>query len=84
VVDHRVHVAGANSEEKPGPSKLAPCLAIVPVGLADDTDTVSCRFQHSAENGHGEAGMIDVSVARDDHDVDLFPSACQRLGPRHR
>ena len=36
MVDHAVHVAGADAEEQPGPAELPPGLGTSPVGLAQD------------------------------------------------
>jgi hypothetical protein len=31
-------------------------------------------LEHAAEHGHGERGVIDVGVARDEHDIGGIPA----------
>ena len=70
VVDHRIHVAGADGEEQPRLAEGAPRLARMPIGLAEDGDAEAFVFQQAAEQRHGETGMIDVGIAGDEDDVD--------------
>ena len=44
VVDHRVHVAGADGEEQPRPTERAPRFAAVPIGLAENGDAKAFVF----------------------------------------
>ena len=74
VVDHRVHVAGADGEEQPRAAERAPRFARVPIGLTENGDAESFVFQQTAEQCHREAGMIDVGVAGDEDDIDRSPS----------
>ena len=84
VVEHRVHVAGADGEAEPRPAERPPGVARVPVGLAEDGHAKALGLQHPAQQGHGEARMIDVGVAGDEHHVDGVPAARGHLGRRHR
>ena len=52
----------------------------VPVGLAQDGHAKAGRFQHAGQDGHGEAGMIDIGVAGDEDDVHGIPAARGHLG----
>ena len=45
VVDHRVHVAGADRKEQSRPTKPPPILAASPIGLADHAHSKTGRFQ---------------------------------------
>ena len=49
MVDHAVHVAGADAEEQPGPAELPPGVGTPPVGLAQDRDPKPGRFEHPAQ-----------------------------------
>ena len=84
MVDHRVHVAGADGEKESRSSETTPVVARAPVRLGHDADAEPRRLQHPAEDGHGEAGVIDVRVAGDEHDVGLVPAAGLHLARRHR
>ena len=74
VVDHAVHVPGADAEEQARPAELPPGLGAPPVGLAEDRHPEPGRLQHPAEDPHRERRVIDVGVARDEDDVDLVPA----------
>ena len=74
VVQHRVHVAGADGEANPRPAETSARLARVPVGLAKNGHAKAGALQHAAQDGHGEAGVVDVGVAGDEHHVDRRPS----------
>ena len=84
VVDHAVHVAGADAEEQPRPAELPPGLGAAPVGLAQDRHAKPGRLEHAAQDAHGECRMIDVGVAGDEDDVDLVPAPRVHLGTRCR
>ncbi len=84
VVDERIHVAGADAEEQARPAKLPPRLAAMPVRLAEHGDAEAGRLQHARQDGHGEAGMIDVGVAGDEDDIDAVPAARPHLGAAGR
>ena len=84
MIDQRIHVAGADGEEQPRPAELPPRLDDSPVRLAQHGDAKSGRFQHAAQDRHGEARVIDVGVAGDENDIDGIPAALAHLGRRHR
>ena len=85
VVDHAVHVAGADAEEQPRPAELPPGLGASPVGLAENRDPKPGRLQHPAQDPHRERRMIDVGVARDEDDVDIVPAPARlHLRPGRR
>ena len=84
VVDHAVHVAGADAEEQPRAAELPPGLGAPPVGLAQDRDPKPGRLEHPAQDPHRERRMIDVGVAGDEHDVDVVPAPRLHLGAAGR
>ncbi len=84
VVDHAVHVAGADAEEQPGAAELPPGLGAPPIGLAQDRDPEPGRLQHPAEDPHRERRMIDVRIAGDEHHIQGIPAPCFHLGPAGR
>jgi hypothetical protein len=61
-VDHGVHVAGGDPEEQVGPPERLEGLGAGPVGLADDPDPEALGLQDAADDGHAEAGVVDVGV----------------------
>ena len=69
-----------NSRGRPN---APPVIDLAPIGLADDADAEAGGFEHAAEDGHREAGMVDVGVAGDEHDVELVPAATAGLGHGH-
>ncbi len=74
MVEHRVHVAGADGEQQARASEGSPRFAAVPIGLRDNSDTKAICLQHSAENRSREAGVIYIGVAGYEDDVDFVPS----------
>ena len=83
VIDHRVHVAGADGEEQPRPAEAAPVVARLPIRLRDDADSKPRRLQHTSENPHREARVIDVGIASHEHDVDAVPATLFHLRGGH-
>ena len=84
VIEHRVHVAGADGEAQPGPAEALPGPAGMPVGLAENGHAIALGLQQPAQQGHGEAGMIDVGVAADEDHVDGVPAAGPHFLRGHR
>ena len=82
-VDHGIHVAGRDAEQQVGPAEGRERCGAVPVGLCDHANTKSLRFEDAPDDGHAEARVIDVSVARHDDDVAAVPAERLHLGPRH-
>ena len=83
MVEHRVHVAGADGEAEPRAAERSPWLARVPVGLAENRHAKALGLQHPAQQGHGKTGMVHIGVASDKHHVDGVPAARSDLGRRH-
>ncbi len=83
MVDHRVHIAGADREEEPRPAKLAPWLARSPVGLTQNPHAMPFALQQPPQQRHRETRMIDVSIARHEHDIDGIPPAGFHFSPTH-
>ncbi len=64
VVDHRVHCAGADTEEKPRLAKLAEVAQVVlPVGLGHDSHLVAVSLENAAYHCSSEGRMVNVGVA---------------------
>jgi hypothetical protein len=79
-VDHRIHVAGGHAEEQVRLAQGRKASALLPVGLGDDAHAKALRFQHTADHGHAEAGVVDIGVAGDDDDVAAVPAQRVHLG----
>ena len=83
-VHHRIHVAGGDAEEQVRLPQRAEGLGVRPGGLGDDADAEALRLEQPADDRHAEAGMIDIGIARDQHDVAAVPAQRLHLGARHR
>ena len=82
-VDHRVHVAGGDAEEQPRPAQRAESLGTLPVRLRDHADAQALGLEQAADDGHAEAGVIDVGVTTDDDDVAFIPAQRIHLFAAH-
>src|SRR5262245_34858877 len=56
----------------------------MPVRLAEHGDAKAGRLEHTMEDRHGEAGMIDIRVASYEDDIDSVPAARFHLSARSR
>src|SRR5690606_22958867 len=83
-VDHRVHVAGGDTEEQIRLAELHEVVFALPVRLTDDADAKALGFQQPADDRHAERGMIDVGIAGDDDHVARIPAELIHLLPAHR
>ncbi len=82
-VHHRIHVPGGDAEEQVRAAERLERIGAVPVGLGDDAHAETLRLEHPADDGHAEAGVIDVSVAGDDDDVAAVPAERVHFLPGH-
>ena len=80
VVDHGVHVAGADQKAQARLAEHRDAGGIGPVGLADDSYLVAVRVEHAADDGHAKARMVHVGVTADVDKVALVPAACIHVG----
>ena len=80
VVDHGVHVAGADEKAQPRLAEHGDAGGVGPVGLADDAHLVAVRVEDAADDGHAKAGMVHVGVAADVDKVTLVPAARIHVG----
>ena len=80
VVDHGVHVAGADEKAQARLAEHGDAGGVGPVGLADDTHLVAVRIEHAADDGHTKTGMVHVGVAADVDKVALVPAARIHIG----
>ena len=61
VVDHGVHVAGADEKAQARFAEHRDAGGVGPVGLADDAHFVAVRVEHAADDGHTKAGVVHVA-----------------------
>ena len=83
VVHHGVHVASGNEEGKPRLAENGDALRVVPIRLSDDAHAITVRFEQTPDDGRAKGGVVDVSIARDVDEVELFPTAGQDGLARH-
>ena len=80
VVDHGVHVAGADEKAQPRLAEHGDAGGVGPVGLADNAHLVTVCIEYAADDGHTKAGVVHVGVAADVDKVALVPAACIHVG----
>lgn len=80
VVDHGVHVAGADEKAQARLAEHADAGGIGPIGLADNAHLVTVRVEDAADDGHTKAGMVHVGIAADVDEVALVPAARVHIG----
>ncbi len=81
MIDHRVHVARADSEEQPRPTELPPRLTGPPVWLAENGHPESCVLQNPVQNRHGKAGVVDIGIPGDKDHINGIPPPLAHLLP---
>ena len=83
-VHHGIHVAAGDAEEHLWLAERLERLGRMPVGLRDDADPESLRLEQPADDGHAKARMVDIGIARHQHDVAGIPAERVHLGAAHR
>ncbi|MNO85039.1 hypothetical protein D3C76_763980 [compost metagenome] len=83
-VDHRVHVPGGDAEKQVRFAEAPERLFAVPVWLRNDPNSEALRLQHTATDGHAEARVIDVRIARHQNNVAAVPAQLVHLFAGHR
>ena len=72
VVDHRVHVAGGDEEPEAGLAERFDALRLPPVRLGEEPDREPVGFEQPADDGGAEARVVDICIAADIDEVQLF------------
>ena len=75
VVDHGVHVAASDQKAQTGPTQDGDGLGVLPIRLGDESHFISCRFQHTADDGMAKGGMVHIGIPNDVDKVTLFPAS---------
>jgi 23S rRNA pseudouridine1911/1915/1917 synthase len=70
-------------KEQSRPTETPPVVAALPIGLAHNPHPETGCFQHTAQNGHRKARMIDVGVAGHNHHIHRVPAARLRHVDHH-
>ena len=84
MVEHRVHIPGANAERDARAAETAEIDDVVPVRLTQNGDAEPVRFKNAPKKTGGETRVVDVSVAGDKDDVDFVPTAFFHFFGGHR
>ena len=79
VIYHGVHIAAADQKAQPGTAVDVDGLGILPVRLGDDAHAVAVAFQHPADDGVTEGGVIHIGIPDDIHKVALLPAPVQHI-----
>jgi hypothetical protein len=82
-VDHRIHVAGRDTEEQVRLAELHEVVLGLPVGLGNDADPETLGLEQATDDCHAERRVIDVGIARDNDDVAGIPAELIHLLPAH-
>lgn len=61
VVNHGVHVAGADEKAQAWLAEHGDAGGIGPVGLTDDAHLVAVCVEYAADDGHAKARMVHVA-----------------------
>ena len=80
VVDHGVHVAGADEKAQARLTEHRDAGGVGPVGLADDAHFVAVRVEYAADDSHAKARMVHVGITADIDEVALVPAARIHVG----
>ena len=83
MVDHRIHVPRTDRKKQSGTAETPPVIAGMPVRLGQHGYPKSGGLQYPTQNGHGEAGVVDVRISGHEHHVHLLPASLGHLGGRH-
>ena len=80
MVDHGVHVAGGNPEEKArSPQLLEVAEVVLPVGLRQNGHAQSFALEHTTDDRRTERRMVHVSVTVHDNDIHVVPTQIVEL-----
>ena len=79
VVHHGVHVAAGHQKAQPGTAIHIDRLGIFPVRLGDNAHAIAVAFQHPADNGVAEGGVIHIGIPNDVDKVTLLPAPVQHI-----
>ena len=82
-VHHGVHVARGDAVEESRPAQGPEGLWAVPVRLGDDPDPESLGLEQPPDEGHAEARVVHVRVARHQDHVALLPAEGVHLRAGH-
>ena len=76
---HGVDGATGDAPEEGGLAEAGDVVGAVDVRLGDDADPVADVRQNMADDGDADEGRVDVGVAGDEDDVELFPASLLHL-----
>ncbi|MCY1393597.1 hypothetical protein D9M71_84970 [compost metagenome] len=82
-VDHRVHVAGRDTEEQVRLTQLHEVVLGLPVWLGNDAHPKTLGLEQTADDRHAERRVINVGIAGHDDDVAGIPAELIHLLPAH-
>src|SRR3712207_3906862 len=75
-VYHRVHTSGGNTEEQTGASQLLKVAQVIPpVGLGNNGNLQSFRFEDTSDYRRPERRMVYIRVAAEENHIQFVPSA---------
>ncbi len=82
-VDHRVHVAGSDTEKQIRLAELHEVVFGLPVGLRDDPDPKALGLEQTTDDRHAERRVIHVRITGHDNDVAGIPAKQIHFFPAH-
>lgn len=75
VGEHGVEITRSDPDEELWGAHDLNGLDCGPIGLSDDADAQAFGFEHPADHGGPEGGVVDVGITRDDEHVELGPAS---------
>ena len=84
LVQHRVEVARAHTDEQPRPAHARDVLGPLPVGLGDEAHLVTAALEEASDQHGTKRRVVDVGVPTDNQDVELVPAAGLHVLPTGR
>ncbi len=82
-VDHRVHIAGRDTEKQIRLAELHEVVFGLPVGLRDDPDPKALGLEQTTDDRHAERRVIHVRITGHDNDVAGIPAKQIHFFPAH-
>ena len=82
-VDHGIHIARGHTPKQVGFAQGLKGVSAGPVRLRNDAHPKTLVFQHAANHGHAETGVVYIRVTRYQNDVAAVPAQLVHFGAAH-
>ena len=79
-VDHRIHIAGGHADADARAAHDLQRFGVPPVGLGQHGHPIALGLQHPADDRNAERRVIDITVPRDQENIELLVTRLLHLG----